>query len=279
MKAIEGGIVTESAIIEDRQGNSREIDVLIEIESFGHRLKIAVECRDRSRQDDIQWIDELIGKYNNIDIDKIITVSSSGFTQGAINKAIFHGIETITLKEFEETNWPEKIDKIKIGEFCLTLNFVSVSLTVSPVSDKGMEKYWIVCSEYGDKLGTVENVIKHILDTKVNIMAKNYFDKEYMPHVKSMEELRRKIEINVAISIDNMYVEDPDGTKYKIVKMEYIVAGTPVIEEKDIKRYAYGNKAIVSRACIEGDGIRHKIDVIQIVGSPNVTLSHVKGII
>ena len=279
MKAIEGGIVTESAIIKDGDGNSREIDILIDIESYGHRIRIAVECRDRSRQDDIQWIDAIIGKYNNIDVDKVIAVSSSGFTIGATNKALSHGIEPMTLKEFEEKNWPDKIDKIKLGEFSLTFNFNSASLTVSPVPKNSVKQEWIVCNEDGEQLDTVENLIKYLLKSKVYKMAKEYFDKEYMPNVKNIGDLQRKIEISVSVGINNLYIDDLDGGKYKIIKLEYIVGGTPVMEEKEIRRYMYGDKAIVLRACIEGAGIRHKLDIIQITGSSTVTLSHKKEVI
>lgn len=243
MKVIEGGKVTESAIIIDRDGNSREIDVLIEIDSFGHSIKIAVECRDRSRQDDIQWIDALIGKYNNTNIDKIIAVSSSGFTVSASKKALSNGIEPMTLNEFEETNWPDKIEKIKVGIISLTFNLIYVTLTVLPATGDKVKKEWIVCNDGGESIGTVEDLIKYLLTSKIYGMAKEYFDKEYMPNVKSIAYLKHRIDISVSVEINNLFIDDLCGCKYKIKHLYYIVGGVPVIEETKIKRYMYGSKA------------------------------------
>jgi hypothetical protein len=38
---------------------------------------MAVECRDYTRQQNIQWVDQLIGKYKDLKVNKIIAVSSS----------------------------------------------------------------------------------------------------------------------------------------------------------------------------------------------------------
>lgn len=48
----EGATVTESALLKERNSNSeREVDILIEHEIAGTKLRMAVECRDRSRRD------------------------------------------------------------------------------------------------------------------------------------------------------------------------------------------------------------------------------------
>src|SRR5688572_759202 len=84
----EGATVTESALLRERSSLAkREVDILIEYEIAGTKLRIAVECRDRSRKDDIEWIDGLIGKYRDLEVDKVIAVSNSGFSSDAIEKA------------------------------------------------------------------------------------------------------------------------------------------------------------------------------------------------
>src|SRR5690242_19692477 len=56
-----GGKVTESAeFVEDGSSTKREIDILIEYEVAGIEIKIAVECRDRSRPESVKWIEDLI---------------------------------------------------------------------------------------------------------------------------------------------------------------------------------------------------------------------------
>src|SRR5712692_653823 len=110
--APEGAIVTESASL----GNSkREVDILIEHEIVGTKLRIAVECRDRSRKDDVEWIDHLVGKFKDLDVHKVIAVSKSGFSQKAIEKAIVEQIDTCTLEQALNTNWSEEFIKLGIA--------------------------------------------------------------------------------------------------------------------------------------------------------------------
>ena len=65
-----------------------------------HPILIAIECRDHSRPADVQWIEQLFGKYKmDFGVSKVLAVSRSGFTRTAIVKAAHVGIGTITLEE------------------------------------------------------------------------------------------------------------------------------------------------------------------------------------
>jgi hypothetical protein len=80
----EGASVTESAMLREKGSSTeREVDVLVEARLADTVVRLAVECRDRSRRDDIEWIDQLIGKYRDLPVDKIIAVSASGVTKSA----------------------------------------------------------------------------------------------------------------------------------------------------------------------------------------------------
>jgi hypothetical protein len=93
-----GGCVTESAFLqEDGTGDPREIDVLIEHNVAGHAIKIAVECRDHGRDQNVQWIDSLIGKYSRLRVNQIVAVSSSPFSDAGKKKAAEHNIDAITV--------------------------------------------------------------------------------------------------------------------------------------------------------------------------------------
>lgn len=63
-----------------------------------------VECRDRRRPADVEWIDQLIGKYQKL-AGKVVAVSSAGFTGTAREKASALGIDTMTIDEATDTNW------------------------------------------------------------------------------------------------------------------------------------------------------------------------------
>jgi len=63
---------------------------------------------ERGRRADVQWIDELIGKYSRLPIDRTVAVSSSGFSRPAHAKASSHNIDLVTPKQVTSTNWPER---------------------------------------------------------------------------------------------------------------------------------------------------------------------------
>ncbi len=50
------------------------------------------ECRFRKYPEDVQWIEQLIGKKVSLNANSVIAVSASGFTEGAVKKAIAYGI-------------------------------------------------------------------------------------------------------------------------------------------------------------------------------------------
>src|SRR5437870_4833510 len=75
--------VTESKLVQDGEGHLREIDVAVEGKIGGHPIFVAVECRDQGRAANIGWIDELIGKYSHLPVDKVVAVSRRGFTKAA----------------------------------------------------------------------------------------------------------------------------------------------------------------------------------------------------
>ena len=96
----EGAKITSPGFIKDRiTGQLREVDILIEHNVGTSNIKIVIECRDRTSIQDTQWIEQIHTKLNDINIHKAIVVSSSRFTQPAIEKAKFYNIETRTYEE------------------------------------------------------------------------------------------------------------------------------------------------------------------------------------
>src|SRR5579863_10168434 len=100
--ATTGATVVESHETTERGRNAkREIDLLLTQDMFGTLIQIAVEVRGRKRKDTLEWIDGLVGKYKDMDIQKIIAISTSGFTEEALIKAGDEHIETLTLAQAE----------------------------------------------------------------------------------------------------------------------------------------------------------------------------------
>lgn len=79
----------------DNPKQMRQIDISINHDG----LKSHIECRHHIAPQDVKWIEELIGRKLSLDAFAMIAVSSSGFTEGATNKAEKHGIFLHTLTE------------------------------------------------------------------------------------------------------------------------------------------------------------------------------------
>jgi hypothetical protein len=98
--------VTESKeFIDHVTGVKREVDITIERKSGIHNFVIGIECIDHKRPADAPWIEKIASKYEDIDVDKTIVVSRSGFYRPALAKAEKRKIEVLTLRQAEESDW------------------------------------------------------------------------------------------------------------------------------------------------------------------------------
>jgi hypothetical protein len=103
---VEGSIVTWNDRIPDPDApdQMRQIDVSIRRDD----CLTLVECRLHSRPQDVQWIEELMGRRVSLGADAVIAVSASGFTKTAQKKAASFGIhlrDFATLSSEEIQNW------------------------------------------------------------------------------------------------------------------------------------------------------------------------------
>jgi hypothetical protein len=87
--------ITSPAHLPDREtgGDLREVDVLLRIRAGSTQLLVAFECRDRGRAQNVQWLEELAGRRNSLGVDKMVAVSSNGFSAAALKKAKARGID------------------------------------------------------------------------------------------------------------------------------------------------------------------------------------------
>ncbi len=79
----------------DNPGRFRQVDIVIDRDG----QKTHIECRNHKTPQDVQWIEELIGRRASLGAMSMLAVSSSGFTIGAIRKAERFGIFLHELSE------------------------------------------------------------------------------------------------------------------------------------------------------------------------------------
>lgn len=72
----------------DNPSKPRQIDVTMRRAG----VLTLIECRQHKSRQDVQWIEELIGRRISLAAHAVIAVSSSGFTAGARAKANKHGV-------------------------------------------------------------------------------------------------------------------------------------------------------------------------------------------
>lgn len=95
--------VTESKYLIDRlTGARREVDIYIEAEIGGHQTTICIECRDHARKADVEWVEKMKGKHENLPTKHLVLVSRNGFTPEATKKASLWGFETLALESVDE---------------------------------------------------------------------------------------------------------------------------------------------------------------------------------
>ena len=106
-----------------------QISRLVDVRLTSQLSVTIIECRLRQSRQNVQWIEELIGRRQSLQANKVIAVSSSGFTSGAIAKANSHDIITRDLRELtddEVKHWGRSI--------ALTLYFFAYSDIHLPIA-------------------------------------------------------------------------------------------------------------------------------------------------
>lgn len=85
-----------------------EIDITLRGKFGTGAIFVGIECRDRAKPQGRDWIREIYGKKNDLNIDKMIAVSSSGFTEPAIKYAKQVVIDLLTIEDanrIDLTDW------------------------------------------------------------------------------------------------------------------------------------------------------------------------------
>lgn len=113
-------VIESPLVYNQRTGAVRELDILI-MHRKDKTRKILVECRDHRRKQDVRWIDELQGKAQRLNFQKVIAVSSSGFYRTALAEASERGIHTLHLREAEEVDWQKW--RFGLDKFGVVVNF------------------------------------------------------------------------------------------------------------------------------------------------------------
>lgn len=105
-----GAIVEESAMLPERvTGELREVDILVSLDEGHHRVRIGIECQDRSRPATKQWVEAIAKKHEELGINKTVLISSSGFYAAARRRAESLFISVLDITGIDKADWPTEV--------------------------------------------------------------------------------------------------------------------------------------------------------------------------
>jgi hypothetical protein len=208
--------VTSSKELSEYPDSSlREIDILIEDEINGHPVKLAVECRDYAKPQDKTWIDELIGKYRDLKVDKVVAVSSSGFTKGALRKAEEVGIRALSVRQALQADWDAVFMKPRVRFSGFDSTLTGVKLVFAPgepdiAAGVDFTEWEIEALDDGFNETVKEAALRlHNTDAKRGI--NEFVVKEGLVTLEDPAE--REYSINIPYTAKNRVLVAPDGTR------------------------------------------------------------------
>lgn len=123
-------IKSPDSLIDMTTKGVREVDASIRTKVGSTEVLLIIECRDRSHVQDVTWIEQLPTKKAAVGADKVVAVSSSGFTANAIEKAKQLGIETRVISEITTKEALDWVNKTRVTLMILRWNVRSIGLVV-----------------------------------------------------------------------------------------------------------------------------------------------------
>ena len=110
-------------VLDDAIPQYREVDASIRYAVGSCELLITLECRARSRVQDVTWIEQLATKRAHIGADRTIAVSSTEFTEAAKRAGAAHNISLRRISEFADDQIRDLANSIEV-----TIGFIEFTL-------------------------------------------------------------------------------------------------------------------------------------------------------
>ena len=264
-----GASVRESVELEERgSGKRREIDVLIEYQAIDSPTRIAVECRDRSRLSDIEWIDALIGKFRDLHVHQIIAVSSKGFTKGAEEKATSSDprIELRSLRHALDADWPAELARIGMAGIGTNVAFVRTRLVTDPP--------WSSTAPPGrvsvdGKEQTFPDFFQDCIKAARSQLSQAFMDagRDVVKTMGDLKKARYEQEVMITANKPTTF-QSAAGEQHRLVSMTCNAVVTAMVVDVPVERQLYGaaKVGVSSGVIVRDDGIKFRVLAIQVPG-------------
>ena len=115
----------------------REVDISIKGKLGTHPILIVIECRDWGKPQNVTWIEQLNTKRDGIRANKMIAVSTSGFSPNAVTLAEKHGIEIRNVNDLDAKELSGWIANSKVVYILNSFEVKKVNLVLTDSSELG----------------------------------------------------------------------------------------------------------------------------------------------
>jgi hypothetical protein len=109
----EGGVQESAELIDRRTGEPREVDIVLDVSLAGYSIRISIECTATKAPADVTWVEKMVAKHADLPTDKLVLVSSNGFTAQALKKALSYNAVPLQLDELSDHPWARIIGNRK----------------------------------------------------------------------------------------------------------------------------------------------------------------------
>jgi hypothetical protein len=262
----DGGKVTESGMVYDKDADTlREVDILVEYRYAHHNFKIAIECRDRSRKDSVEWIDSLIGKAKALSVNKVVAVSKEGFTEPAKKKATVNDIDTLTLEEAIDTDWdkyPIKPGLVVITGENFRLHDVLYKKGDAYTSLRELDLRSTLVFE-GAECGSIKDNFEYFFFNHLLPFIQTKKRTEIIKLFKTKADLNKEVYIESDHTFPGTYARLSTGEEIDISVLKFIIFGTRSTKEVEQKHYKFNELMISTGEHLDSDGSKIKFNIVQ----------------
>lgn len=255
----------------------REVDVLIELHAGLSLVRVAVECRDRDRLDDVQWIDGLLGKYANLPVDQVIAISSSGFSEAARVKAELNNIRLMSLEEASGADWPVQFARLGVLKIEQTYSIQSVTLELEPAPKEDVSPDAEVILRMSESQirdtesdrATIRDLIDSIRDD-ILAKARTYLQSHMLEIFETVADLNKTAVIEHRLPTQpGLFIRTASGSESEIKAITFKLVVHTIRADTEVRRHLLGDKAMVTSAVLTDDDdadAEYKISAVQVAG-------------
>lgn len=262
----DGGKVTESGMVYDVEAKIlREVDILVEYRYLHHNFKIAIECRERSRKDSVEWIDSLVGKSKSLLVNKVVAVSKKGFARSAKNKAAANNIDTLTLEEAIDTDWdkyPIKPGMVLITDENLRLHDVLYKEGDLYRSLQELDLRSTIVFD-GEDCGSIKDFFEYFFLNHLLPFIQTNKKTEIMKLFKIRADLDKPIYIEFDHTFPGAYARLFTGQEIDISVTKFTIFSIRGTQEVEQKHYKFNELMISTGEHLDSDGSKIKFTTVQ----------------